>query len=334
MFLILLWERISNILLESCRFRFGWQASFIFVSIVSIPLALIILSVTQHQNHRRSVLHPSSSKRKHNTQQEQRRQKLEENHSNMEETTEELATTTISSASNPTIQNAEIMYGQNDANTAPLHLNSIRNRDARLRGSTGMLMNRPPSRSTSRSRSTSPTHAATLLISSFHSIELLKSLEKSSSISSLNDESSHASSMSADILTDRMGFEELEPPSLSQRDSLSLHQSLTPVNERMSEESLDDVHAFSDVTIGRRTSVDATSESIKNNPSSSLILETLNEEEDLSVEEEEEPMKSDIVLTKKKQACQKAFIEILGTVSDSNEREELKKVVSNVETES
>jgi hypothetical protein len=51
-----------------------------------------------------------------------------------------------------------------------------------------------------------------------------------------------------DILTDKMGMLELEPQPCHAKPLLEQHQGKLPsVNERMSEESLDDVHAFSDL---------------------------------------------------------------------------------------
>jgi hypothetical protein len=51
-----------------------------------------------------------------------------------------------------------------------------------------------------------------------------------------------------DILTDKMGMLELEPQPCHSKPLLEQHQGKLPsVNERMSEESLDDVHAFSDL---------------------------------------------------------------------------------------
>lgn len=98
-----------------------------------------------------------------------------------------------------------------------------------------------------------------------------------SSISSLDDDS--------DILTDRMGLEELDfDKQRSLADGLSV-SSLTPVTERLSEDTLEDVHAFSDVP--RNTgSVSSRANSIcTGGDVGSLLLETLDEVDDEGGEE-------------------------------------------------
>jgi hypothetical protein len=102
-----------------------------------------------------------------------------------------------------------------------------------------------------------------------------------SSISSLDDDS--------DILTDRMGLEELDfEKQRSLADGLSISSlSLQPVNERLSEETLEDVHAFSDVA--RTTgSVSSRANSIcTGGDVGSLLLETLDEVDDEGGEADE-----------------------------------------------
>jgi hypothetical protein len=102
-----------------------------------------------------------------------------------------------------------------------------------------------------------------------------------SSISSLEDDS--------DILTDRMGLEELDfEKQRSLADGLSVSSlSLQPVNERLSEDTLEDVHAFSDVT--RTTgSVSSRANSIcTGGDVGSLLLETLDEVDDEGGEADE-----------------------------------------------
>ena len=76
-----------------------------------------------------------------------------------------------------------------------------------------------------------------------------------------------------DILTDKMGLVELE------RHQSGLHvngsfSNLAPVTERMSEETLEDVHAFTDIVRGSRPSINVGGEV----PSS--VLESLDEAED------------------------------------------------------
>lgn len=106
---------------------------------------------------------------------------------------------------------------------------------------------------------------------------------KSPSSRGLRDDSSVSSrsSMEADndILTDRMGMENLNS-SVCSATREQLHCSVTslpPVNERLSEDTLEDVHAFSDfnrASSSRGNSVAASSEV------GSLYLDTLEEEEE------------------------------------------------------
>lgn len=94
--------------------------------------------------------------------------------------------------------------------------------------------------------------------------------DASSSVSSLDD-------LDSDILTDRMGLEELERETRKQLEgSVS---SLTPVSERLSEATLEDIHAFTDIQKGP-----SRCNSIATNDVNSVQLETLDEcddEEDL-----------------------------------------------------
>ena len=100
----------------------------------------------------------------------------------------------------------------------------------------------------------------------------------SSSMSSLED-------FDSDILTDRMGLEELSADNNSSiNNSSSLHvsvSSLPPVNERLSEDTLEDVHAFSDVPRGGSSRGGSSrGGSIATNDVGSFQLETLDECED------------------------------------------------------
>jgi hypothetical protein len=93
-----------------------------------------------------------------------------------------------------------------------------------------------------------------------------------------------------DILTDRMGFQELDmEKQRSKTDLGNSSSSLQPVNERMSEDTLEDVRAFSDAvarsTGGGGASVASSGLSRANSITTggdvgSLFLETLDEEED------------------------------------------------------
>jgi hypothetical protein len=107
-----------------------------------------------------------------------------------------------------------------------------------------------------------------------------------------------------DILTDRMGFEELEPtPPVIHNSSLTL------VPERMSEETMDDCHAFSNLTSVKRSSVKSSDGSVSGAdvPSSNTsILDILKEEEgDDSDLSDEEPKKND-----RKLLAQQVIIEL------------------------
>lgn len=72
-----------------------------------------------------------------------------------------------------------------------------------------------------------------------------RSRSKSPSITyrSNTTDNSSMSSLEEDMLTDRAGLEELEVKLHNSREFVNL----TPVNERMTEDTLEDVHAFSDV---------------------------------------------------------------------------------------
>jgi hypothetical protein len=104
----------------------------------------------------------------------------------------------------------------------------------------------------------------------------------SSSFSSLED---LGYPMDSDILTDRMGFVELEANQnpLSKEALHASMSSLPPVSERMCEDTLEDVHAFSDITSMTRTSVTSGSSlsrgnSVATGEVGSFVLEPLDEE--------------------------------------------------------
>jgi hypothetical protein len=101
-----------------------------------------------------------------------------------------------------------------------------------------------------------------------------------SSISSLEE------IIDPDILTDKMGFLELDLKE-QQNSSRTLNNScsnLTAVNERMSEETLDDCHAFSDLK--REGNVSRGNSITTGGEVSSIMLEPLDECEDEDIEEE------------------------------------------------
>jgi hypothetical protein len=117
-----------------------------------------------------------------------------------------------------------------DMDAAPLHLHAMRI-PARLQGAPSSSSSKRGSRSSSRSRS-KPT-----------------SRDVSPSAGSRTPSSTTSSShlIDSDILLDRLGLEELEPPPPHEIGVIT--PGLTSVNERMSEENLEDCHAFCDLVM-------------------------------------------------------------------------------------
>jgi hypothetical protein len=109
-----------------------------------------------------------------------------------------------------------------------------------------------------------------------------------------SDSSLSLEDVDSDILTDRLGLSELDKK--QQHDNAqALHQtnsSLAPVNERMSEETLDDVHAFSDARPSRGNSTVGSKGDVGNS-----LLETLDEcEEDAEIDEKPEELKKPVMV--------------------------------------
>lgn len=129
----------------------------------------------------------------------------------------------------------------------------------------------PPSRSKSPSTSTTGTTAVMM--------------DGGSSLSSLED------FVDSDILTDSKGMKELSVKD-EERKTHQLHQSsgsLAPVHERLSEETLEDVHAFADLQPGMKTpSLSSRGNSTVGTAGDvgSYLLETLDEEEGEQSEDE------------------------------------------------
>lgn len=147
-----------------------------------------------------------------------------------------------------------------DEDLPPLRLNATRVPE-RLSSSTSALQGiRRRSNEWCRSRSRSPSLRET----------------ENSSLSSIDTDS--------DIYTDRMGLEELDLEKMHNRSiqdgSIS---SLPPVNERLSEDTLEDVHAFSDIKATGSCSSRANSLATGGDVGS-LILETLDECDDEDLE--------------------------------------------------
>lgn len=74
------------------------------------------------------------------------------------------------------------------------------------------------------------------------------SLKRTNSVSGTDSLSSSMRSINEDILLDKIGFEEVEPPSPEGQKQKVSSKKLNTVTERMSEETLDDCHAFNEVT--------------------------------------------------------------------------------------
>jgi len=235
-----------------------------------------------------------------------------------------------------------------DINAEPLHLHAMRIPDARLLGSQRNLSfsSRNSSRSSSRSRSRSSSPATSKT----------KSLPLGQDIP---DNLSDISDKDADILTDNLGLQDIEP--INHDTHSSRNRSLPPVNERMSEEALDDCHAFSDLSANgsshgksKRHSLPPLNERIskeklddcdafkqmsapERRPSlgrvnsfisainesdmscNNSILETFEE-----AEEEDELDDDEDEEMKKQQISHDVLFELLGTVSSPKEKKELK----------
>lgn len=123
-------------------------------------------------------------------------------------------------------------------------------------------------------------------------------IEHNSSFSSLEE------FVDPDILYDKMGFVELDLEKQRQQQQHS-NSGLTPVSERMSEDTLEDVHAFSDLSVTRPSSSVGGSSTVGGGSTvggevSSHVLEPLDEgDEDLieSDGEEEQEKMEQVILT-------------------------------------
>jgi len=117
-----------------------------------------------------------------------------------------------------------------DINASPLHLHVGEN--AKLQGKSS---SRSSSSSRSHSRSRDPSPATSRTPTGGRS-------RRNSNASNVSADDMH---IDPDILTDKMGHEDLEQP--KHVDVHSLRAALPSVNERMSEETLEDCHAFTDL---------------------------------------------------------------------------------------
>jgi hypothetical protein len=202
-------------------------------------------------------------------------------------------------------EDEDVMQGD----MAPLHFNILRS-PARLRGASRPSTSRSSSFSRSRSASPVPAHgqcshsssrdvmgeaggekggggiinSTVSRSSSDHSLGSSSVLSQCSNV----DKHGHQHIITEDMLTDRLGFEEVVPPHHSPHASCT---TLPSVNERMSEESLDDCHAFSDVKVPRRMSWGSDRGSVQGSAGgeagscSNSVLGTLEEEDGSSSDE-------------------------------------------------
>lgn len=171
-----------------------------------------------------------------------------------------------------------------DVDAAPLHFHAMRI-PARLQGLPSSQHNIRRSRSSSRSRSKPTSRDGS-----------------PSGASRTSTDSLSGSVVDSDILLDRLGLEELEPPLPHEIDS---QPPLPCVNERMSEESLDDCHAFSDlavpsVKVERSSSFTSSRDGGGSVQGDSSFLETL-EEFDEEEEDDDEDGANDNGSKKKQQ---------------------------------
>mmetsp|Transcript_28504 Transcript_28504/g.52632 ORF Transcript_28504/g.52632 Transcript_28504/m.52632 type:complete len:409 (-) Transcript_28504:291-1517(-) len=148
---------------------------------------------------------------------------------------------------------------------APMHLHALRT-PARLKGVRSRSSSRPGSRTGSRRNSPSPSRKVAgvgeLIIGG---ITLSPSQSAESSLDGIGDHVSQRSSFSGDgfdpdILLDKLGFRDLDPDvtqeelqELLRKHISSNNSGLATLNERMSEETMDDVHAFQDLQFVKRS---------------------------------------------------------------------------------
>ncbi len=171
---------------------------------------------------------------------------------------------------------------EEEAYAAPMHLHALRT-PAKLRGaprSRSSSRSRPGSRRNSSSppRNLSGTALSELVVvgGGVGGVAGLNNISPSISVGSsldgiANNEHHHYHSHSdnsilidRDILLDKLGFRDLDPDITHGeiQDMLRKHNSLPTLNERMSEETMDDVHAFQNLTFCKRPSTGSSTGSI------------------------------------------------------------------------
>ena len=335
-----------------------WPSVLIVFALFVVPWSLFFFSFIER-------CRPKKNKKNKMNENEDVTNKISKNNSNSNFKIDELdSSNTSTTATTAEREIDDISTEDDEANVAPFHLNAVRVADPRLRGSQRSLVNsrsssRSSSRSRSRSRSSSP---ATPSGRSSKTIAMVTQ-ELSDGINGVVlEEIPSVDDDPHDILTDRMGFEDIEPPSST---STSRSSTLPPLNERMSDEKIGDCRAFCDVKpakngftqdtmtilppVNERISEQKLSDchsfksistplirrasSIKNNLDDngiSLMLETFKEEEeeekdidDLTDDEKSSLAEADDNL-KKQQISHSVLYELLGTVSSIEEKKKLK----------
>ena len=241
-----------------------WQGALVLVAVVGIPWCLCMGVFAA----RSQALAAARVEAKNLGQEEELNENTDCDNTNEEDSNEKEGNNNekednSNKKEDPKASIKEVIEQQLDENAAPLHLNM--RISARLKGvsnsnnnvPTRRVMSRSSSRGSSRSASPAP------------------ELQSHSSSSSL------AEDQWTDILTDRKGFTELEPVPPHAMVVLS---KLPAVSERLSEETLEDVHAFSDLVA---KSMNSSTRSIQNPSSDNSYLETLDEEADSFDDSEE-----------------------------------------------
>jgi hypothetical protein len=143
---------------------------------------------------------------------------------------EDTEDTNIHDTASPTRSPYFVPESEDEINASPLHFHV---------GENAKLMGRPrPVRSRSHSRSRDPSPMTCRTPSN-------SGRSRSNSNASSGYISAEEIHVDPDILLDKMGHEDLEQP--KHIDIHSLRASLPIVNERLSEETLEDCHAFSDL---------------------------------------------------------------------------------------
>ena len=143
---------------------------------------------------------------------------------------------------------------ENGEYTAPMHLHALR-APAKLKGARSRSSSR--SRPSSRRNSQSPGRE---IVGEIIGGTVSPSISVGSSLDGHGEH--HHQELDPDVLLDKLGFRDLDPNITQEqlqemlRKHISSNSGLPTLNERMSEETLDDVHAFQDLSFVKRGSQD------------------------------------------------------------------------------